>query len=107
MSDYFILSGDQKTFPQAGQTVTCHYALYLDNCEFIESSRQSGVPFSFTYGAGEVITGFERGIGQMSLGQRVSLTLSPDMGYGESGAGDGVIPGNATLVFDLEIIAIE
>ena len=43
----------------------------------------------------------------MSLGQRVSLTLSPDMGYGESGAGDGVIPPNATLVFDLEILAIE
>ena len=43
----------------------------------------------------------------MSLGQRVSLTLSPDMGYGEAGAGDGIIPPNATLIFDLEIIKID
>ena len=101
------LMGDQKTFPQPGQRVTTHYALYLDDCTFIESSRQSGTTFSFTLGAGEVITGFERGVAQMSLGQRVSLTLSPDMGYGEAGAGDGIIPPNATLIFDLEIVSIE
>ena len=59
--------------------VTTHYALYLDDCTFIESSRPVDTPFSFTFGAGEVITGFERGVAQMSLGQRVSLTLSPDM----------------------------
>ena len=87
--------------------VTTHYALYLDDCTFIESSRQVDTPFSFTFGAGEVITGFERGVAQMSLGQRVSLTLSPDMGYGEGGAGEGTIPPNATLIFDLEIINIE
>merc|ERR1712038_2146864 len=101
------LMGDQKTFPQPGQVVTTHYALYLDDCTFIESSRQFGTPFSFTFGAEEVITGFERGVAQMSLGQRVSLTLSPDMGYGEAGAGEGTIPPNATLIFDLEIISIE
>ena len=56
---------------------------------------------------GEVIEGFERGIAQMSLGQRVSLTLSPDMGYGEEGAGDGVIPPNAALIFDVEILNIQ
>merc|ERR1711936_1156168 len=67
------LMGDQKTFPQPGQVVTTHYALYLDDCTFIESSRQYGTPFSFTFGAEEVITGFERGVAQMSLGQRVSL----------------------------------
>ena len=87
--------------------MTTHYALYLDDCTFIESSRQYGTPFSFTFGAEEVITGFERGVAQMSLGQRVSLTLSPDMGYGEAGAGDGEIPENATLIFDVQIIAIE
>ena len=53
---------------------------------------------------GQVIKGWERGIAQMSLGQRVSMTLSPDMGYGESGTEDGVIPPNATLVFDVEIL---
>merc|ERR1712227_1197186 len=101
------LMGDGVTFAKPGQKVTTHYALFLDNCKFIESSREFGVPFSFTFGAGEVITGFERGIGKMSLGQRVSMTLSPDMGYGDEGAGDGTIPGGATLIFDLEIIAIE
>merc|ERR1712038_1740629 len=109
MSAYLAMSlmGDEKTFPQAGQRFTTHYALYLDDCTFIESSRQSGTPFTFTLGAGEVIEGFERAVAQMSLGQRVSLTLSPDMGYGEEGAGEGTIPPNATLIFDLEIISIE
>jgi len=101
------LSGDMKTFPQDGQKVTVHYALFLDTCEFIESSRIVGVPFTFTMGAGEVITGFEEGVAQMSLGQRVSLTLSADMAYGDQGTSDGVIPGGATLIFDLEIISIE
>ena len=106
--------------------MTTEYALFLDNCKFIESSREFGVPFTFTFGAGEVITGFERGepasqhvatrdtrhvtragVEQMSLGQRASITLSPDMGYGEAGAGDGEIPENATLIFDVQIIAIE
>ena len=101
--------------------MTTEYALFLDNCNFIESSREFGVPFTFTFGAGEVITGFERGeprhntwrhvtragVEQMSLGQRASITLSPDMGYGEAGAGDGEIPENATLIFDVQIIAIE
>jgi len=100
------LSGDMKTFPKTGQKVTVHYALYLDTCDFIESSRGVGVPFTFTMGAGEVITGFERGVSQMSLGQRVSLTLSADMAYGEEGTSDGAIPGGATLIFDLEIIEI-
>ena len=61
----------------------------------------------FIWITGEVIEGFERGIGQMSLGQRASLTLSPDMGYGEEGAGEGVIPPNAALIFDVEILNIE
>ena len=54
-----------------------------------------------------MIEGWDRAIAQMSLGQRVSLTLSPDMGYGEEGAGDGVIPPNAALIFDVEILTIE
>merc|ERR1719334_1501211 len=95
------LTGDQKTFPKPGQVVTAHYALFLDSCVFIESSRASGEPFSFVIGEGQVIEGWERGIAQMSLGQRASLTLSPDMAYGENGAGDGIIPPNATLVFDV------
>jgi len=101
------LMGDGVTYPQTNQKVTVHYALFLDNCDFIESSREVATPFSFNFGAGEVITGFERGIGEMSLGQRASITMSSDMGYGEAGAGGGTIPGNSTLIFDVEILAIE
>ena len=56
---YFL--GDGVTYPQTNQKVTVHYALFLDNCDFIESSREVATPFSFNFGAGEVITGFERG----------------------------------------------
>merc|ERR1719312_1152072 len=101
------LTGDQKTFPGSGQEVTLHYALFLDDCSLVDSSRDREEPFTFTFGAGEVIEGFERGIAQMSLGQRVSLTLSPDMGYGEHGTEDGAIPPNAALIFDVEILTIQ
>merc|ERR1712215_262481 len=101
------LTGDGKTFPEKGQTVSAHYVLFLDDCTLIESSRdQHGKPFSFVIGAGSVIEGWEVGIPQMSLGQRASVTLSPDMAYGEEGAG-GVIPPNATLIFDIEIVDIQ
>merc|ERR550519_3129128 len=96
------LTGDMKTFPGTGQNVTVHYALYLDDCSLVDSSRDRGEPFTFTTGTGEVIEGWERGIPEMSLGQRVSMTLSPDMGYGETGTSDGVIPPNAALIFDVE-----
>merc|ERR1719206_245692 len=101
------LTGDQKTFPGSGQEITLHYALFLDDCSLVDSSRDREEPFTFTFGAGEVIEGFERGIAQMSLGQRVSLTLSPDMGYGEHGTEDGAIPPNAALIFDVEILNIQ
>jgi len=100
------LSGDGVTFPQPGQDVTVHYTLFLDNCVFIESSRDEGEPLTFTIGQGLLIDGWEEAIPRMSLGQRASLTLSPDMAYGEEGAGDGVIPPNAVLIFDVEIIEI-
>lgn len=102
------LAGDQSTFPQPGQTVTAHYVLHLDDCTFIESSRDNGgEPFSFQVGTGMVIAGWDAAVPEMSLGQRAVVTLSPDMAYGEEGAGDGVIPPNATLIFDIEIINIE
>merc|ERR1711928_45843 len=109
MSAYLALSlsGDQKTFPQRGQTVRAHYTLFLDDCTLIESSRDNGgEPFEFVTGIGQVIEGWEVAIPQLSLGQRAAVTLSPDMAYGEDGAGDGVIPPNAALIFDIEIVSI-
>merc|ERR1712179_560000 len=103
MSAFLVLSlsGDGVTFP-----VTGHYSLFLPDCTFIESSRGSG-PFTFSIGVGEVIQGWDVGLMKMSLGRRASLVLSPDMAYGEEGAGDGVIPPNSPLIFDVEIISIE
>merc|ERR1712127_331318 len=109
MSTYLAMSlaGDQQTFPQRGQTVAAHYTLFLDDCTLVESSRDNaGEPFEFVIGEGKLILGWEEGIPQLSLGQRASLTLSPDMAYGEEGAGEGVIPPNAALIFDIEILSI-
>jgi len=108
MSAFLVLSlsGDGVTYPVTGNLVTAHYSLFLPDCTFIESSRDSG-PFTFSIGVGEVIQGWDVGLMKMSLGQRASLVLSPDMAYGEEGAGDGVIPPNSPLIFDVEIISIE
>merc|ERR1712055_260868 len=82
MSTYLAMSlaGDQSTFPQPGQAVTAHYVLHLDDCTFIESSRDNGgEPFSFQVGTGMVIAGWDAAVPQMSLGQRAVVTLPPDM----------------------------
>ena len=97
--------GDGVTFPQKGQKVSCHYVLTLESGEKVDSSRDKGRPFTFTLGKKEVIEGWERGIAQMSKGQRAILTISSELGYGPDGLGP--IPGNATLIFDVELITIQ
>ncbi len=71
-----------------------------------DSSRNSGHPFSFVVGAGEVIKGWDQGVLGMKVGERRRLTIPADLGYGDVGSGD-VIPPGATLIFDVELIAIE
>ena len=109
-----IKAGDGATFPQPGQKVyslnwvrvsmhlfsclkvSCHYVLTLESGKKVDSSRDRGRPFQFTLGKKEVIAGWEQGIAQMSIGQRAKLTPSP--------RGQGPIPPNATLIFDVELI---
>ncbi|XP_071483186.1 peptidyl-prolyl cis-trans isomerase FKBP1A-like [Diadema setosum] len=99
-------AGDGRTFPKSGQTCVVHYIGTLtDGREFDNSRRNIHSPFEFKIGHGEVIKGWDVGVAQMSLGERSILTCSPDFGYGSHGY-PGCIPPNATLIFDIELIAI-
>uniref|UniRef100_A0A673Z5C3 peptidylprolyl isomerase n=1 Tax=Salmo trutta TaxID=8032 RepID=A0A673Z5C3_SALTR len=78
----------------------------LQNGKKFDSSRDRNKPFKFKIGRQEVIKGWEEGIAQMSVGQRAKITCTPDMAYGATGH-PGVIPPNATLIFDVELLKLE
>mmetsp|Transcript_7359 Transcript_7359/g.20442 ORF Transcript_7359/g.20442 Transcript_7359/m.20442 type:complete len:117 (+) Transcript_7359:78-428(+) len=98
--------GDGVTFPSANDHLTMHYVgtLASDGSQF-DSSIKKGRPFRFTIGIGKVIRGWDEGVAQMSLGEKAVLEITSDYGYGRRGAG-GVIPPNADLVFEVELLEI-
>ncbi|MDH4175660.1 MAG: FKBP-type peptidyl-prolyl cis-trans isomerase [Betaproteobacteria bacterium] len=100
-------SGDTA---QAGQDISVHYTGWLlyggERGKKFDSSRDRGDPFGFALGAGQVIKGWDEGVQGMRVGGTRVLTIPPGLAYGARGAG-GVIPPNATLIFEVELLAIE
>jgi peptidylprolyl isomerase len=97
--------------PKAGQTCVMHYTgwLYENGAKGkkFDSSVDRGKPFGFPIGAHQVIAGWDEGVATMKVGGKRTLIIPPELGYGARGAGGGLIPPNATLLFDVELLAIK
>jgi FKBP-type peptidyl-prolyl cis-trans isomerase len=102
---YEDLTTGEGAAATAGQTVVVHYTGWLEDGTKFDSSKDRNRPFDFQLGAGRVIKGWDEGIAGMQIGGRRKLTIPPDLGYGEQGVG-AVIPSNATLIFEVELLAL-
>jgi FKBP-type peptidyl-prolyl cis-trans isomerase FkpA len=102
IEDLVVGQGDAA---QAGQRVSVHYTGWLTDGQKFDSSKDRNEPFDFPLGRGHVIAGWDEGVAGMQVGGSRKLTIPPHLGYGARGAG-GVIPSNATLVFEVELLEL-
>ncbi len=94
-----------------GHSVTVHYTgwLYVNGAKGtkFDSSVDRGTPFTFALGAGQVIPGWDQGVAGMKVGGKRTLIIPPALGYGDNGAGGGLIPPGATLIFDVQLLSVQ
>jgi FKBP-type peptidyl-prolyl cis-trans isomerase FkpA len=103
---YQVLQEGTGAVAKAGQRVSVHYTGWLTDGKKFDSSVDRGQPFQFALGAGQVIRGWDEGVAGMKIGEKRKLTIPSNLGYGANGAG-AVIPPNATLVFDVELLGVQ
>jgi peptidylprolyl isomerase len=103
---YEVIEEGTGAAPSTGDTVVVHYTGTLEDGTKFDSSKDRGVPFEFIIGKGQVIKGWDEGLSTMKVGGKRKLIIPASLGYGSQGAG-GVIPPNATLLFDVELLNVK
>jgi FKBP-type peptidyl-prolyl cis-trans isomerase len=103
---YWDIKVGTGTEAKQGSQVTVHYTGWLTSGKKFDSSVDAGQPFPFTIGKGEVIKGWDEGVAGMKVGGKRQLRIPPDLAYGERGY-PGVIPANATLIFDVQLLSVK
>ena len=107
IKQYLIHKGDKTHFPKVGDQVTVQYIGKLEDCTVFDSSVKKGTPFKFVVGQGQVIKGWDLVITTLSKGQREMVYIPSKLAYGAKGAGNGRIPPNANLIFDIRLLSIQ
>ena len=102
-----IIKEGKGASPKTGQTCVMHYTGWLTNGKKFDSSVDRGKPFEFKLGVGQVIKGWDQGVATMKVGGKAKHTIPPELGYGSKNVGNGLIPANSTLVFEVELLGVK